>query len=234
MNIKQFNLTPILAMFFSWYAVAYFPSTVLPCTIEFPKVVKDVPQVCIYHEGERFACEIDKEGKRVCFTIPVDRGCTTFHLLVTSNLQCESSEENTVQYLKTDSEQPYKFYKMKLVRALRKRYCVPSEKNKKPIEDRWEVSQKELGKEGRIPDEAIIVLLNAEYVDNLKADKGFELPTIVIKNNVLEIAGSESKLHDNAIKLLLSSLDYNPLHSTNQVHTKQEKQKIIIAMSDSI
>lgn len=235
MNIKKvITKLPVLTILFSWQLFTYAPFTIFPCSIEFPKAVKEIPQICIYHEGERFACEVDNESKRTCFTIPVDRDCITFYLLVTSSLQCEASEENTVQYLKTDTEKPYKFYKMKLMRAARKRYSTPSEKEKKPGEDSWIVKQKELSIDGRIPDDTIIVLLNAEYVDNLKPDKGFELPTIVIKNNVLEIAGSESVLHDNAIKLLLSSLDYNPLHSSNQMHTKQEKQNIIIAMADGI
>jgi len=59
------------------------------------------------------------------------------------------------------------------------------------------------------------------------------LPTIVIKNDVLAIAGSETQLQDNAIGLLLSSLDYNPLHPIFKTHMRQEQQKIIVALSDT-
>lgn len=207
------------------------PYTILPCSIEFPKTVKKVPQVCIYQGGERFTAEIDKEGKRACFILPVDKACTHFSLLITEGLQFES-EENTIQYLKVDTKKPYKFYNMELVKAPRKRYRVPIEKQEKKKEkDRWIVTQDELGQDGRIPDDTIIVLLNADYVHEVRGDESFELPTIFIKKNVLNIAGSEKKLHDKSIELLLSSLDYNPLHANSKTHTRQDREKIIVAMA---
>ena len=229
MNVK-IKIISLLTVLLSWQLFASSPFTVLPCSIEFPKSVKTVPQVCIYYGGERFPCEVDQESNRACFMLPVDKACTTFFFLITEALSFES-EDNTVQYLKAD--QPYKFYQMELVRVPKKRYRLPlkKEKPKKEIKDRWMIVKRDLKLDGRIPDDAIIVLLDENYVENVREDKAFELPTIVIKDNVLEIAGSEEKLQDKAVELLLSSLDYGPLHVNAKIHTKQEQQKIIVAMA---
>jgi len=231
MNTKLFRLMSLLAIFFCLNVVGHSSSTVLPCTIEFPKIVNDIPQVCMYQGGERFTCEVDQEGNRACYTLPVEKTCTSFSLVITSSLQYES-EKNTVQYLKVNPNHPYKFYRMELMKAPRRRYRVPSEKNLPEPKDQWIVAQEELEENGRIPDDAIIVLLNADYVETIRADEGFELPTIVIKDDILAIAGSEKKLHDDAIELLLSSLDYNPLHASAKAYTKLDKQKILVAMTE--
>ena len=125
---------------------------------------------------------------------------------------------------------------MQLVRAPKKKYLIPSmqkenQKKEKKQTDRWIITKKTLPKNRRIPDDAIIVLLNAEYVEKLQADNGFEFPKIIIKKDILKITGSEKALQDKAIELLLTSIDYNPLHVTSKTHTKQDQQNIIIAMS---
>jgi len=242
-----FALTPVTNLF------AESPYTVLPCNIEFPKSVKKIPQICIYQGGERFTCEIDNEGHRACFILPIDKACDTFYLVITEALAFET-EGNTVQYLKVMPECQYKFYEMKLVRTPKKKYKVPSErvpvsarrsspgerrratsgageKDEPAKKDKWIVVVKELPENKQIPDDAIIVLLDAQYVDDVKPENNFEFPKIVIKDDVLEIAGSESALQDKAIELLLSSIDYNPLHVTSKKHTKQDQQKILVAMA---
>jgi len=231
MNVK-IKIVSLLTVVLSWHLFASSPFTVLPCSVEFPKSVKNIPQICIYYGGERFPCEVDQEGKRACFTLPIDKACTTFFFLIADTLSFES-ENNTIQYLKVDTDQSYKFYQMELVRAPKKRYRLPSQKGKpeKEIKDRWMIVKRDLKSDGRIPDDAIIVLLDADYVQTVREDKGFELPTIVIKDNVLEVAGSEQKLQDKAIELLLSSLDYGPLHVNAKIHTKQEQKTIMVAMS---
>ena len=223
-QIFKINLL-ILLSFFSMQASS--PYTVLPCTIEFPQSVEKVPQICVYQSGERFTCEIDHEGKRACFILPADKLCTTFHLVITDGLSFEA-QDNTVQCLKINPKHSYKFYEMELIKATQKQ---TSPDKKKQNTDHWIVTEHKLV-DGKIPDEAIIVLLNANYIQHLRADRGFELPAIVVKKNVLSIAGSEKKLQDKAIELLLTSLDYNPLHETIKAHTKQDKQKVIIAMTN--
>ncbi|MCK5633137.1 hypothetical protein KAH94_05275 [bacterium] len=202
--------------------------------------MKSVPQICIYYCGNNFTCEAHEESKRSYFTLPVDKACTTFSIIIIhlKDLQWVSKKNtvhyNTVNYYKAKANSSYKFYDLELVKAPFKRYRTPSEtlKNKQEKKGHWNIEEKKLSAEGKIPDDTIIVLYNAEYVDNLEGNNSFELPTIIIKNDILTLAGSEKKLHDDAIELLLESIDHNPLHSHVQIHTRQDKQKIIIAMTD--
>ncbi len=232
MNIKKINLI-FLALSLFCQLKASSSHTILPCTIEFPKAVKTVPQICVRYCGDRFTCETDREGKRACFTLPVDKNCTHFSLLITQSFDYEIAKDNTVQYFTVDPECKYKFYNMELVRAPKKRYRTSGE-SKKTVQkkDHWIIKEEQLKKDGRLPDDTIIVMLNAEYVDEVTGKNGFELPSIAIKRNVIEIAGSEKKLHENATQLILASLDYNLLHSHCKVHTRQDKQKVIIAMAN--
>lgn len=207
---------------------AYSHHTVYPCTVEFPKTIKKVPELCIYYGGQRFIGEIDTTGRRACFNLPIDKSCTYFSLLITEELQFES-EKNTIQYLKIDAKQPYKFYTMQLIRASRKRYTASAIKNQPLEQDQWIIQSNSVSKDGRIPDETIIVLLNANYVDKVEGTQGFELPTIFIKENIVEIAGSEEQLHNKSVEMILSSLDYNPIHTNTKVATRQEGEHIIIA-----
>jgi hypothetical protein len=200
---------------------AYSPFTVYPCTVEFPKTLKKVPEICIYHGGERFIGEVDTTGRRACFNLPIEKSCTHFNLLVIEELQFES-EKNTIQYLKIDTKQPYKYYTMELVRASRKRYVPSDRKNQESEPDRWIIRSGKVSPDGRIPDETIIVLLNANYVERVEGSNGFELPTIFIKENIVEIAGSEQRLHDKSVEMILSSLDYNPIHVNTKIATRCE------------
>ncbi len=207
---------------------AHSPFTVYPCTVEFPKTIKKVPELCIYHGGERFIGEIDTTGRRACFSLPIDRSCTHFTLLITQELQFES-EDNTVQFLKIDAKQAYKFFTMQLRKGSRKRYVSSIDTKQQAEPDQWIIRPSKVSPDGRIPDETIIVLLNADYVERVEGDQGFELPTIYIKENVAEIAGSEQLMHDKSVEMILSSLDYKPIHANTKVATRQEGERIIIA-----
>lgn len=212
---------------------AYARSTVLPCTVEFPKTIKKVPELCIYHCGERFVGEVDTTGRRSCFNIPVEKGCSHFTLLITQELQFET-EHNTVHYLKIDPQQPYKLYTMDLVRAPRRRAIGASSTPAQQDPDQWTIRPGRLAVEGRIPDDAIIVLLNPMFIDRVEGGDGISLPTIHIKENLLTLAGSEQELHNQAIELVLASLDYKPIHANTAVAVRQEGERIIIAPSSTM
>ncbi len=68
-------------------------------------------------------------------------------------------------------------------------------------------------KENKIPDDALIVCYTPQYVERMEGGSSIQLPKIIIKDNVLELAGSESNLIDSSITLLLSSLDTDAIHA---------------------
>ena len=61
-------------------------------------------------------------------------------------------------------------------------------------------------------------------MQGLEGGSSIQLPRIVIKDNVIELAGSESALADSSIKLLLSSLDTDAIHATITQEVKQDYQ----------
>ena len=65
----------------------------------------------------------------------------------------------------------------------------------------------------------------------MRGGNELELPKIYIKEDVLTLAGSDSQLHDQAIQALLSSVDYNALHSSIKQKVRQDLalKTIIIA-----
>lgn len=229
--MKKYLSTVVFFMLLSFPGShdAYAPFTVYPCTIEFPKIVKKIPELCIYHGGERFVGEVDTTGRRSCFHLPIDRSCTSFTLLVTQDLQFES-EKNTVQFLKIDPQQPYKYYSMQLIRASRRRF-PGSQQQQEP--DQWIIRPSRLSPDGRIPDETIILLMNPSYIDRVEGSNGFELPTLYIKDNVLDLAGSQQELLDQAVELVLSSLDYKPIHANLKTETRQDGEHLIIATAQA-
>jgi len=109
---------------------------------------------------------------------------------------------------------------------------INTQKNKKSYE--WIISEEKIAENGKIPDDALIIIFNPDFVQNLKGGTELELPKIIIKQNILEIAGgSEEKLHEEEVILLMSSLDLNLIHSkiTPQIQQKPSK-KLVIAISD--
>ena len=83
--------------------------------------------------------------------------------------------------------------------------------------------------QGKIPDDTIIVCYDPEYVDKLEGGTNIDLPRIIIKDNILELVGSEDKLHELSTTLLLSSLDSDSMHSKIEHEVKQNNQTMLVA-----
>lgn len=207
-------------------------------SLQFPKSVHKVPNVRVYCGGNKaLNCETSDSAKSATFTIPEDKRRTHFSVVITETFSWESIEDtNTIKFLKIDEDQAYKFYRLELVKKeqpaldFENNYPYQSQ-NKKPKQDtatyEWIIQQETLSFDDgwRIPDDAIIVCFNPEYVDKLKGGSVVELPKIVVKNNVLKLAGSEDMLHAKSIELLLASLDTDALHANIQQEVKQDYQR---------
>lgn len=189
-------------------------------TIQFPHMLESIPDVRIYCAGNKIKCENQQESRRISFGIADERHRSVFHLLITNKINVES-EENTVKYLKSPTS--YKLYRLQLTQkegfGEDPQYC-------------WDIRELQLGKNKRLPDDTIIVFYNPAYVDKLKGGNAIELPTIHIKSNILDLVGSEKKLHEVSNEMLLASLDYEPIHA----RIKQElqtnyQQKTILAVT---
>ncbi len=204
-----------------------------PGSIYFPKNLSCVPHICLYQSGEQLPIEIDKKGGRVCFTIQAERYISTFHLIITNKYHGQTVAGNTVKELIIDKNVAYKYYTLTLKRAPKKNFydfiATKNEEDKEQEEqsDYWVIEEKQLPENRKIPDKAIILLYNANYIETVLSRQSFEFPTIMVKSNIVELIGSEEKVQDNSIELLLSSLDYNTIHTKAKKITHNNKNVVM-------
>jgi hypothetical protein len=225
MNLKLVSLTQV-GMLMACLVTPVHATTLKPrnpmlfgLTVQFPYHLTNTPAIRMYCGGNKLKAEVDNKGKKLMFAIPEDRYQTFFTLLITEEIQF-STFENTVRYLKVDPKKPYKFYTLALKeRIIPQDITTLCEFPKQPKEIRteytWDVKEIDLPyADGRIPDMTVILCYNPAFVDAITGGNAVELPTIKIKKNILSLVGSESNLHDASVEMILSSLDYDTLHST--------------------
>ena len=195
--------------------------------IHFPDSVKMVPEVCVYCGGNKISTERDHKGKKL--SLPHHRYQTQFYLLITEDFQFKCAFDNTINYLKIDTEQPYTFY----VLTLKEKTSLSFAAKERSPEYYWDIKKMPLPyHNGRIPDTTIIICYNPAFIDTLKGGNMVELPTIRIKPNILNLVGSESKLHEKSIELLLASLDYDSIHARSTSQVKFDYQaKTVLAIT---
>lgn len=198
-------------------------------TVQFPKTLTDIPNFRIYCGGNKIKGDINKNAKRVTFALPEDKKRTSFTLIITETIQFES-EENTILYLKLADNQPYKFYSLQMIKIENEDFDKEKAVRKEPTYE-WIVEEQKVSLEdGRIPDDAIIICMNPKYIEKLEGGNAVELPKIYLKNDAVQLAGSESKFDDNWAKILLSSLDTDAIHANLQQEVKQDHQKTRITI----
>jgi hypothetical protein len=198
-------------------------------TIQFPRELQELPEVRMYHCGHKIKPEYHDTNKYISFAIPGDRQRFYFDLIITPTIGYKLHEHNTIRYLTIPPDQPYKWYRILLVKKVRSE----SKKGESVVSPYgWEIHKLFFGygSDRRIPDDAIIICYNPDFVEDLKGGNAIDLPTVLIKSNIVDLVGSEHSLHEKSIEMLLSSLDFNTLHATieQEIH---HVQKTIVAMT---
>jgi len=196
-------------------------------TIQFPRELEALPEVRMYYTGHKIKPEYHTTNKHISFSIPGDRQRFYFDIIITPSISYKIHDHNTIKYLTIPQEQAYKWYRMLLV----KKAIVTPNKDQTQSPYGWEIHKLFFGygSDRRIPDDAIIICYNPDFVEDLKGGNAIDLPTVLIKSNVVDLVGSEHSLHEKSIEMLLASLDFNTLHSTmeQEIH---HGQKTIVAM----
>jgi hypothetical protein len=193
--------------------------------IQFPKNIQQIPLVRIYYRGLIISPERDDQSKKIVFKIPRTAHQSHFYLLITKNLGCEVRHKselaahNTIEFWKITKDTPYKFFVL---------YSTQDEDTHEG-KQYWEIKELALDESGRIPDDAIIIRYPAEYIEKLVDATSFELPTIMLKPNLLELIGSQTKLTELSDMLMLASLDTDTFHATvSQEIIQQDKKRNIL------
>ena len=176
-------------------------------SIEFPSLDEGLT-IRLYYEGQIVKTEV--QGNKLVYRIPTSRDQFRYFLLFVEDIDFvvkatgdDNVTQNTIEYLIAHPNVPYRVFELQ----------------KKG--DGWFVVERLLPVGGRIPDSTIIVLHPAGHVNTVSGGNRFQLPSIVMKDNIVDLAGSEEKLQDTATELLLASLDCDALHVTMKENIKR-------------
>jgi len=193
-------------------------------TIQFPHSIRTVPSIRVYYAGQKVPTQIDSESKKITFTVSANE--QRLHVVVTPHPTFKMvKDENTIECLKVDTDN-YKYFFITFVKKSNKKEGITTIEP----EYEWNIKSEPLHN-GRIPDDALIICYDPQYINAVNGGNAFELPYIQIHDNILQLVGSESQLQDLSTKLLLSCIDFDTVHAT--IHREIKRQghpKTILAM----
>lgn len=201
-------------------------------TIQFPSSIPNVPSIRIYCGGQIVPCTIDHDNKTVSFNVPKYAQQFHFSLLVAekisfghSNSKYQSPENNIPSYIKLENGQPYKLYSLLLVPE------INQENSDTRLRYTWRIKQEALSDgDLKVPDDAIIVCYNPDWIQSVKGANPFELPTVEITHNLLQLCGGEKSFSEKSTKIMLAALDSDTMHAIqNKKHIKQHENRLTIA-----
>ena len=230
---KNINLVSgiIFALSIGYHIPSKAIKTLFKGTIQFPHTISIIPNVRIYSAGYKIKNETTAHG--LSFEFPEEKNRKKFTILVTEKIDFMAEpESNTIQYLKIPRGQSYKYYSVVSLKNGDEILSDATNNGKKNVTPQfeWRIAEETLPyADGRILDDTIIICFNPSYVDRLEGGGPLELPKIVVKKNIVQLAGSEDNLHDATTALLLSSLDTDTIHGNIQ-QEKKDYQRTRITM----
>lgn len=157
---------------------------------------------------------------KITFEIPKGSDQWHFDLLVTAakiEYQLKDSAEqqeiqNTVDYLKIDPNNSYKYYSLDF------------------IDNEWKIVDQVLPKNGKLPDRTIIIECYPEWIQDVKGGSAVELPTVYLNNEIANADLTQEDFQEALIKLELSALDSHIIHAPmrRKTQTISDKKRILI------
>lgn len=223
-------------LFYVEHTICFIEKTVFSGTIQFPVSLKKVPDLRVYCAGRKISGELDHETKKVSFAISDYRQRTFFYLVIVNpnniGYELTAPKTNTVNYLKINPAEPYKFYAIELVLIPDQKHEATEQKTNTTMVYQWLIKEIELPGTGRLPDDTIIVCYEPHYIERLDGGSSFEFPKIIIKSDIVSTIGSEEKLHQESAKMLISALDLDAIHANIRQEVKQfAHPKTIVAFN---
>lgn len=205
----------ILSLLISYSKVDASAVGILIGNIEFPSL-KEIPMMRLWFEGQIVKTEV--HDNKISYRIPTSRYQEYFFLLFIEEIPQyilkektdDIPEQNTTNYFIVPEGVAYRIFELHRKGAS------------------WTVTERLLPANRRIPDSTIIVECPASHIAKVTGGNRFQLPSIIIKDNIVALAGSEEKLQESAIELLLASLDCDALHVPMKEHIKIAGNHILI------
>lgn len=190
--------------------------------IKFPYSVAVGMPVPIFYDGRSIKGEVHESQHQITFDVPWSRGQQSVYLLVTEKnpekvfkpLLDAKSLHNTIDYLKISRGQSYKLYKLILVMGAQG--------------VTWHAQAAELPDSGQIPDQTIIILYFPELVDAVEGGNSLELPSVILRDDMLSLVASEQDLAEQLVKVQLSAIDISTIHTPIKQVVQQNATRTIV------
>lgn len=190
--------------------IAFFKCHSINGDIQFPVSMNTIPQIPIYCAGTKNLTDTDTSRKRASYTVPKQSGQYVFYFLITEIINAKKidtqEESNTIDHLEVAKGQKYKFFSAQL----------SAEKNSENSLDpllEWVIEEKVLPDSGRIPDDAIIICCNPDFIESIEGNHYRDLPIIKMRSDLIAFTGSEEKIHDHFNAIMLATIDVNTFHT---------------------
>ncbi len=195
------------------------------------------PDLCLYYTGNKIQLDInhDKKSQKlgqpaspkelvniVPYVVNEAKATQKIYLLICQNPEF-ASQDNTINYVYIPENVAYKFYTLTATR----RYNPEANVN----ECCWTVVQETLSDDKIIPDNTIIFLFDANYVQDLEV-KSWPLnsnirilPTITISNNVMpdDIARA-------IIQARMIAIDFDTIHNHHLKNSCKIESKTLVTI----
>lgn len=199
------------------------------------------PDLCLYYKGNKLQLDMhyDKKSKRlgdiiskkellkiVPYTLTEAKATQQFHILICSQPRL-ASDSNTVMYLHVPNNVDYKFYSLSAARKYNEDGDV--------IGCTWTIEEEHLMQDGIVPDNTIVFLFNANYIEGLEAkswpvNSNIRLiPSIVMKKTI-----QREDIAQAIVEARMLAIDFDTVHRHNiQNATKIEKKTVVTIKTQS-
>lgn len=209
-------------------------TTIYVASIQFPAIIKQLPSVRAFFDGNIVNCEQD--GNRVVLTFSADRNTRKLNVLVVEKSSFEVEEKtNTVKHLKIKPSDAYKFWSLELMHkqnteAIAHKLVGGIKLNsdeKSPYY--WVINKNVIDPTGKVPGHTLVIIYDPElFTPDLEGDgSSVELPKFVITSNI-----SEADLNELSTRCLISALELAPIHARYECtvhHPTANRDRVMIA-----
>jgi len=202
--------------------------SLLSGTLQFAKNAT-IDTVNIYYCGKAVPTQNHATSlPKITYEIPRGNDQTTFYLLVCPTAPHyalkqhpdQKEQQNTIDYLKIDTTEPYILYKLELMH----------DESNQANPYYWSITPTTLPSSGKIPEMTIIITYFPGFILDIKGGSQLELPTLFINNSIFTLFDSQESFDDAIVRLQLSSLDLNALHAPTKRKIKNTDNRRLLIM----
>ncbi len=209
--------------------------TLMIGTIKLPHSVASLPTAPrIYHNGKIIKCSPTRDNDAFTFTIPRMDQQFRFSVIITeaiestiNEVKIKDSQQNTISYLKVPEHQKYKMYTLLLIPQFLSGDNIKSAE----LQYQWKIKPDTLiGHTRQIPDDALIICYDPEWIDSIAGENSFDLPTISLRQDIA--SNTSHKFHEKSLELSLNAMNFDTWHeaaSENPMKHDPRNKRVIIA-----